>query len=306
MVEFTCRGAFARETIWRLKSGGALLFEAHLRACLASMHRQYQLLRYRSEQPKSLISLFGYWLVWCCTGKFDGEPCKLFSGQRSDCRASLFPLFVPSQWRGLVVACARRSYRVTFIKKLLLWLVGLFAFFALLGAISLGVIVTIYWPTLPQVPDPEEYIKSLPGVTRIYGSRGELLAEIAEEYRDTIPYERIPKQVVQALVAAEDQRFFEHHGVDYSGLARAVLTNLEQGQIVQGGSSLTQQLAKALLGNNERTFDRKIQDFLFALSIEKKLSKEQEKLLEQFAAASNPENHPENKSFFDKVKELFG
>jgi penicillin-binding protein 1A len=164
---------------------------------------------------------------------------------------------------------------VTFIKKLLGWLVGIFAFFALLGFISLGVVLTIYWPTLPQVPDPEEYIKSLPGVTRIYGSRGELLAEIAEEYRDTIPYEKIPKQVIQALVAAEDQRFFEHHGVDYTGLARAVLTNLEQGQIVQGGSSLTQQLAKALLGNNERTFDRKIQDFLFALSIEKKLSKEQ-------------------------------
>src|SRR5262245_22782714 len=116
------------------------------------------------------------------------------------------------------------------LRRVALWLGLLLLIPSLLAGGIAGYFFVTYWPTLPEVPDVDTLLKGLPGVTRVYDSHGVLLAEFAEQYREPIPYERIPQRVIQALVAAEDQHFFEHGGVDYSGLVRAALEDLRAGR----------------------------------------------------------------------------
>ena len=87
--------------------------------------------------------------------------------------------------------------------------------------------------------------------------------------------EDIPKVVIDAFLSAEDDSFYEHKGVDYLGVLRALIVNIKAGKVVQGGSTITQQVAKSLLLSNERSISRKIKDFLLAQKIEKKFSKEE-------------------------------
>ncbi len=129
-----------------------------------------------------------------------------------------------------------------------------------------------YVEALPPLNDLERYATTAPGVTRIYADDGALLAELAREYRSYTRFEDIPAPLVQAFLAAEDRRFFTHDGLDYRGLARAVLANLRSGTVVQGGSTITQQVAKKRL-TNERTLDRKIREALISLRLEAKLDK---------------------------------
>jgi penicillin-binding protein 1A len=93
--------------------------------------------------------------------------------------------------------------------------------------------------------------------------------------REPVSYQEIPKRVIDATVAAEDKRFWEHSGVDVMGIVRAVWINLRSGQVEQGGSTITQQVAKRLLTSGERSFRRKIEDACLALQIERQYSKEQ-------------------------------
>jgi len=90
---------------------------------------------------------------------------------------------------------------------------------------------------------------------------------------DYIPLDLLPRHVTDAVIATEDQRFFDHHGVDPLGLVRAAFINLRQGRTVQGGSTLTQQLAKNLYLSHDRTFARKLEEFTLALWLESRLSK---------------------------------
>ncbi|MDA8792907.1 PBP1A family penicillin-binding protein, partial [Bacteriovoracaceae bacterium] len=114
---------------------------------------------------------------------------------------------------------------------------------------------------------------SPPLMSRIYDREGKLLLEIGNEKRTLVDMENVPQKVIDCFVSAEDDNFFEHSGVDYSGILRAALANLKAGRVVQGGSTITQQVAKSLLLSSERSFTRKIKDLLLARKIEKQFSK---------------------------------
>ncbi|MDH3769180.1 MAG: penicillin-binding protein 1A, partial [Gammaproteobacteria bacterium] len=110
---------------------------------------------------------------------------------------------------------------------------------------------------------------------RVYTRDGRLMAEFGEKRRLPVTYEEVPAQLVQAITAAEDDRYFDHPGVDYQGLARAVLGLLLTGEKRQGGSTITMQVARNFFLTNERTYERKIREIFLALSIERALSKEE-------------------------------
>jgi penicillin-binding protein 1A len=129
----------------------------------------------------------------------------------------------------------------------------------------------IYYTT--AVPNPKTLRqKERPPVVRILARDGTLLAErgSAEGYA---PVDTLPQHLLDAVVATEDRRFYEHWGIDPSGLARAAFANLRAGRVEQGGSTLTQQLAKNLFLSSKRTLDRKFAELILALWLEVRLSK---------------------------------
>jgi penicillin-binding protein 1A len=111
--------------------------------------------------------------------------------------------------------------------------------------------------------------------SRVFSKEGELIGEFYLQKRIVLPYEQIPKHVKLAFVAAEDNRFFEHHGIDPLGILRAAFANLKAGRVVQGGSTVTQQVAKLMLVGNERNVFRKIREAILAHKIEARLTKDQ-------------------------------
>lgn len=141
----------------------------------------------------------------------------------------------------------------------------------LAGIFVLGLIVYISFD-LPQINSLSDYRPPVP--SRILSKDGEVLLEISKEKREVIPFENIPKRVVDSFLAAEDDNFYNHSGVDYVGIMRAMVINIKAGRIVQGASTITQQVAKSLLLSSERTFTRKIKDLLLAKKIEEKFSKQ--------------------------------
>ena len=110
--------------------------------------------------------------------------------------------------------------------------------------------------------------------SRVYARDGQVIGEFFLEKRYVVDLSRVPRHVQLAFVAAEDKRFYSHHGIDLIGIARAAETNLKAGRIKQGGSTITQQIAKLLITGNEKSFTRKIKEAILARKIEKKLSKD--------------------------------
>ncbi|MDY6968315.1 MAG: PBP1A family penicillin-binding protein [Spirochaetota bacterium] len=111
--------------------------------------------------------------------------------------------------------------------------------------------------------------------TRLYDVNGELIAELFLEKRNLVAFEELPKNLINAFIATEDREFFEHFGLNYRAIFRAMIKNIRAGRIVQGGSTITQQIAKRIFTSGERTFARKFLEALLALQIEKKFSKEE-------------------------------
>lgn len=111
--------------------------------------------------------------------------------------------------------------------------------------------------------------------TRIFDIHGDLIAEIFRERRELVGYDELPDTLVHAFVATEDQAFYDHFGINFAAIMRAIVKNIQAGAIVQGGSTITQQLAKRLFTDSERTFSRKLLEAIFALQIEKRFSKEE-------------------------------
>ena len=151
-------------------------------------------------------------------------------------------------------------------------------FFIFLGGGVLGAaaLVGAYFyvsATLPRVDTLADYRPSV--VTEVYSADGEVIAEFCKERRIVVPVSRMPKQLIQAFVAAEDSNFFEHQGIDLVSIFRAALKNLKAGGIVQGGSTITQQVAKSLLLSPEKKFSRKFKEAILAWRMEHKLSKEE-------------------------------
>ncbi len=114
--------------------------------------------------------------------------------------------------------------------------------------------------------------------TRIYVRDGDgerLLGEFFKEKREVVPYEKIPPMLVRAFIAAEDDKFFEHRGISLTAIVRAAIANFRAGQVVQGGSTITQQVAKSLFLSPERNLIRKLKEVILAYRIEENLKKEE-------------------------------
>ncbi len=127
--------------------------------------------------------------------------------------------------------------------------------------------------SLPRVETLQDYRP--PVVTRVFSEDGSLIAEFARERRIVVPVDKMPRQLIQAFISAEDSKFFEHQGIDFPSILRAAVKNVLAGGIVQGGSTITQQVAKSLLLTPEKKFSRKFKEAILAWRMEQKLSKEE-------------------------------
>ncbi len=127
--------------------------------------------------------------------------------------------------------------------------------------------------SLPSTQSLKNYHPPL--VTRVYASDGSLQGEFYTERRYVVPLSNLPPHLIKAFLAAEDVRFYEHGGVDFLGVVRALLKNIQAGEIVQGGSTITQQVVKSLLLTPERTWIRKLKEAILAYRIDQTLSKDE-------------------------------
>jgi penicillin-binding protein 1A len=154
----------------------------------------------------------------------------------------------------------------------------LFAAGAIVFVVAVAAAAGLLWHYSKSLPDYSQLQDYEPAVmTRVHASDGSLLAEYARERRLYLPIQAIPKLVLNAFVAAEDKNFYEHGGIDFSGIARASLLFVQQygsGRRPQGASTITQQVAKNFLLTNEVSFARKIKEALLAMKIERAFSKE--------------------------------
>jgi penicillin-binding protein 1A len=148
---------------------------------------------------------------------------------------------------------------------------GLFA--AVLGCVSAYFVVRHYEEDLPSVSDLKTYKPSQ--TTRVVARDGTLLQELFIERRTVVRVQELPPQAKLAFLAAEDANFYEHQGLNYPGIARAMLVNLRSGKTRQGGSTITQQVVKNMLLDSERTFKRKVREMLLARRLEQELSKDE-------------------------------
>jgi penicillin-binding protein 1A len=126
---------------------------------------------------------------------------------------------------------------------------------------------------LPDIDSLEYYRPNL--ITKIFSDDEEIIKEFYTERRLVIPFEEIPDMLIKAFVAAEDARFYEHKGIDYRSILRALFKNIEAGEIIQGGSTITQQVTKSLLLSPEKKISRKIREAILAYRIERHLTKEE-------------------------------
>jgi penicillin-binding protein 1A len=153
-----------------------------------------------------------------------------------------------------------------------LWIGGLGLAGGLALLLTIGVALAMAYPNLPDVSDLADYRPKLP--LRVYSSEGALLGEFGEERRNLTPIREIPTVVKDAVLAIEDARFFQHGGVDYKGMLRAVLANLGRVKS-QGASTITMQVARNVYLSSEKTFTRKIYEILLTFKLEHLLTKDQ-------------------------------
>src|SRR5271170_5294636 len=138
---------------------------------------------------------------------------------------------------------------------------------------GIGIMLAIYASDLPDVHQVAG-LKKRPGVT-LLAADGSVLAQSGDLYGNTLAVSELPPNLIHAVVAIEDRRFYHHFGVDPFGLLRAFIINARRGYTSQGGSTLTQQLAKNMFLTPERTFKRKLQEALLALQLERYYTKDQ-------------------------------
>jgi penicillin-binding protein 1A len=156
------------------------------------------------------------------------------------------------------------------------WQYGLLAsLWALLGGLAV-----LAWFAL-TLPDVDAILaRKQPPITTILAADGSTLSTLGGGYDEWLAHDEMPQVLIDAVLATEDRRFYDHGGLDYIGVARALWANVTAGGVVQGGSTLTQQLAKNLFLTPERTISRKIREALLALSLEDRFTKEE--ILEQY------------------------
>jgi len=138
--------------------------------------------------------------------------------------------------------------------------------------ILVAITMALAYPNLPDISDLEDYRPKLP--LRVYSAEGDLIGEFGEEHRTLTPIAEIPVVMKNAILAVEDARFFQHGGIDYVGMLRAVLANIGRSKS-QGASTITMQVARNVYLSSEKTFTRKIYEVLLTLKLEHTLTKDQ-------------------------------
>jgi penicillin-binding protein 1A len=145
--------------------------------------------------------------------------------------------------------------------------------FGLLLALLLALAAILIYPNLPSLEALTDYQPKVP--LRVYTADGALIGEFGEERRAVVKIKAVPPMMRQAILAAEDERFYQHGGVDYIGVVRAALSNLTSGGAREGASTITMQVARNFFLSREKTLTRKFSEALLALKIEHSLSKDQ-------------------------------
>ena len=145
------------------------------------------------------------------------------------------------------------------------------AAFALLGTV-MGVLYA-HLQELPDITNLNEFKPSQ--ATRIYDINGDLISQLWLEQRTLVPLEQIPESLQDAVISIEDERFYQHFGIDIIGIIRSFITNVAHGGVREGASTITMQLARNLFLTPERTFSRKVREALLSMQIEKNYSKKQ-------------------------------
>ncbi|MEE8500703.1 MAG: PBP1A family penicillin-binding protein [Kiloniellales bacterium] len=196
-----------------------------------------------------------------------GTPRKASAGTRGAAllRRTSAGRPVPGTNKG----ASKKSGRRRWLRRLVVW-GGSAAIWTLVAVAGL---VAWYAYTLPEVGNIAQMARQ-PSVT-LMGADGTLIVSYGEVHGARVSVADLPPHLPLAVLAVEDRRFYQHVGVDFRGLLRAGLANLRAGRIVQGGSTVTQQLAKNLFLTPERTLKRKIQELLLALWLERRFSKDQ-------------------------------
>ncbi|MES2186566.1 MAG: penicillin-binding protein 1A [Pseudomonadota bacterium] len=167
---------------------------------------------------------------------------------------------------------APRARWLVWTLRILFGLAGLGVAAVVAVALTVGVALAVAYPNLPDVSDLADYRPKLP--LRVFSTEGALLGEFGEERRNLTPIKDIPQVMKNAVLAAEDARFFSHGGVDYVGVVRAGLANVNRAKS-QGASTITMQVARNVYLSSEKTFTRKIYEILLTLKLEHMLSKDQ-------------------------------
>jgi len=137
---------------------------------------------------------------------------------------------------------------------------------------STGIVIFSFWD-LPEVRMLEEYKPSI--TSRVFSDNNRQLAEFFLENRTPVALSNVPDTLIKALIATEDARFYDHHGLDVRGIARALYRNIRARRVLEGGSTLTQQLAKVLFLTPERSYTRKLKEMTLALRIEQRYTKQE-------------------------------
>jgi penicillin-binding protein 1A len=158
------------------------------------------------------------------------------------------------------------------LKRWLIYLASVFVGLALVGTLLVAFVFALLYPTLPTLEALTDYQPKIP--LRIVSAEGELLGEFGEERRAVVSIREVPEIMRRAILAAEDERFYQHGGVDYISALRAAVTNVASGT-QQGAGTITMQVARNFFLTRERTLTRKLREVLLAYKIEANLSKDQ-------------------------------
>ncbi len=165
--------------------------------------------------------------------------------------------------------------------------INLYKLFALLGAsLTIGIVAAMTEKTVSHfidslIPDSKGISNfSRPGTITILSTNGQIIQKLGPATREKVDIEKMPNILKNAFVAAEDRRFYKHKGVDIWGISRAILTNLREGSVKEGGSTITQQLARTVFLSQDRTLTRKLKEAALAYKLERQLTKR--KILEQY------------------------
>lgn len=156
-----------------------------------------------------------------------------------------------------------------FFLKIVLLLVGL----GIAGGLIVSIMAAVIYPKLPGMDELRNYQPKLP--LQVYSADNVLLGQFGQERRIFVSYQQIPKMLINAIIAAEDERFFKHKGFDVQGIIRAALGNVTPGHVKSGASTITMQVARNFFLSSQKTYYRKFNEVLLSYKIEKTLSKEQ-------------------------------